>query len=1605
MKVSERRVAILLCLLVVQIIAYANGDKCHSIPTLNQPTQKNTQTACDSFLWHGTTYTVSGVYIYQHPNSTLAEELILTINKSTSSTLTQTACDSFVWHGTTYTESGTHQFVTTNAVGCTHTEILELTITKEISPAWYKTLGGVGNDGIYASTIDDNGNVYIMGLVENTFNFSAGNPATEITNGGRFIAKYNAQGNLIWAKRIPRANTTNSDIVLDKYGNIYATSVFSGTNVDFDPDPNKTFTLSSTTNNIYVVKFSPEGEFLWAKNEYGFINFQNSFHYVKINVNESNDVTLLWNQRSNNSLLGRFVRLTDNGTTVWTKIFKPQGHVGANNFTTDASGNIYWVCSLSAAVDFSFDSQPSNVLTPLGTVDIVLSKINNTGDFIWSKQVSGPDVEGVTDIKLDESGSMFIVGWFFQTVTFGNSTYTSQGSSDAFLSKLDANGNFLWTKTWGGSSSDYAIGLDISSNGNIYVSGFFRSIIDLDPDPNNIFSFNDMEGNSDHFISKFTAQGEFITANQIRTTSFSTMNPVVVNKNNEIFVSGHFENEIFLTGISGPSSISNNKYDMFIVKFNSCHSGNQHNIINATSCDSYTWNGTTYNQSGNYLFLNPATNSTKELNLTINKSTTTTLTQTACDSFEWHGTTYTESGSYQFVTTNAVGCTHTEILELTITKEISPAWYKTLGTTGDELVNASEIDDDGNVYVIGWVQNTFNFFPGKPETEIAGGNGYLAKYNTQGNIIWVKQLPLNNLVKSSAITIDNTGNIYVVSMFSGTNVDFDPDPNKVVALSSSQNNIYIAKFSSNGNLLWAKNEYGRFATYNPMNNPYPRIKVNSANQVTLLWTHRDGFNKTFLGRLVRLTDDGTIVWSKQFKPTGRIGVNDFVSDENGNIYWACSVGIFPMDFSFDPLQSNIVTPNGGWDIVIAKINTFGDYEWVKQIGGTGSDIVADIALDESGNLAIVGRFEETVNFGNQTYSSQEGDDAFLSKLDTNGNFLWTKTWGGSSSDYAIGLDISSDGNIYVSGYFTSITDLDPDPNNIFSFNDIEGNSDHFISKFTAQGEFITANQIRTTSFSTINPVVVNKNNEIFVSGHFENEIFLTGISGPSSISSNKADMFIVKFNSCHSGNQPNIINATSCDSYTWNGTTYSQSGNYLFLNPVTNSTEELNLTINKSTTTTLTQTACDSFEWHGTTYTESGSHQFVTTNAVGCTHTETLDLIITKSTTTTLTQTACDSFEWHGTTYTESGSHQFVTTNAVGCTHTETLALTITKSTNLTLTQTVCDSFEWHGTTYTESGSHQFVTTNAVGCTHTETLALTITKSTNSTLTQTACDSFEWHGTTYTERGSHQFVTTNAVGCTQTETLELTITKSTTTTLTQTACDSFEWHGTTYTESGTYQFTSTNAAGCKHIETLDLKINKSTSSMQTKTTCDSFEWNGKTYTQSGAYQFKTTNEVGCTHTDNLDLEIVLFDETLTYANNLLTVKQSNVDYQWINCNNGKTIEGEINQFFKPKENGKYAVIMSIGECKKQSECFEVADLTELEFKVYPNPFTTEVLTIVIPDTTDYEIVFLNSLGIEMVNYKGNSSNFLNVNFVYESGVYIVILKQNGKIKSLKLVRD
>ena len=133
------------------------------------------------------------------------------------------------------------------------------------------------------------------------------------------------------------------------------------------------------------------------------------------------------------------------------------------------------------------------------------------------------------------------------------------------------------------------------------------------------------------------------------------------------------------------------------------------------------------------------------------------------------------------------------------------------------------------------------------------------------------------------------------------------------------------------------------------------------------------------------------------------------------------------------------------------------------------------------------------------------------------------------------------------------------------------------------------------------------------------------------------------------------------------------------------------MTINKSEHVEFTETACDSYVWNGVTYTESGDYTYNTTTAAGCERVEILHLTINKSEYVEETATACDSYEWNGVVYTESGDYTYNTT-ADGCERIEVLHLTIlpdatTESEELAL----CPSelpYEWYGQWLTEAGSY-----------------------------------------------------------------------------------------------------------------------------------------------------------------------------------------------------------------------------------------------------------------------------------------------------------------------------
>ena len=200
-----------------------------------------------------------------------------------------------------------------------------------------------------------------------------------------------------------------------------------------------------------------------------------------------------------------------------------------------------------------------------------------------------------------------------------------------------------------------------------------------------------------------------------------------------------------------------------------------------------------------------------------------------------------------------------------------------------------------------------------------------------------------------------------------------------------------------------------------------------------------------------------------------------------------------------------------------------------------------------------------------------------------------------------------------------------------------------------------------------------------------------------------------------------------------------------------------NLTILEPEMQHETVVACESYEWNGDTYTASGDYVYTTTAANGCDSIVTLHLTINQPKEAEETIAACNSYQWNGKTYTTSGDYVYTTTTVNGCDSVVTLHLTINYSGESEETVMACDSYEWNGKTYTESGDYIYTTTTVHGCDSVAILYLTIEKSETVEETVVACNSYEWNGMTYTTSGDYTYITTADNGCDRTEILHLTI--------------------------------------------------------------------------------------------------------------------------------------------------------------------------------------------------------------------------------------------------------
>jgi hypothetical protein len=347
------------------------------------------------------------------------------------------------------------------------------------------------------------------------------------------------------------------------------------------------------------------------------------------------------------------------------------------------------------------------------------------------------------------------------------------------------------------------------------------------------------------------------------------------------------------------------------------------------------------------------------------------------------------------------------------------------------------IDSSGNTYVTGGFKGTADFDPGAGtdnRTSSGGSDLFFTKFSSDGTYIWTKTMGGTGDENGKDIVISPTGDIYMVGYFYSA-MDFNPEVGVDNHTPIGNDDVFITKFNSDGSYGWTKTmggtgyDYITAITLDSQNNIY----VTGAFENTVDFDPGAGTdNHTVVGGndifVTKFNSDGTYSWTKTMGGIYYDTPRSIKVDSLDNVYIA---GGFPDTIDFNPGVGvdNHTAMGSTTDIFITKLGSDGSYSWTKTMGGTGNDGAIDILITSQNNIYITGYFKDTVDFdpgaGTDNHTSAGNSDIFLTKLNSDGTYSWTKTMGGTGYDEAYKMTVDSAGNIYTTGYFGGTVDFDP----------------------------------------------------------------------------------------------------------------------------------------------------------------------------------------------------------------------------------------------------------------------------------------------------------------------------------------------------------------------------------------------------------------------------------------------------------------------------------------------------------------------------------------------------------------------------------------------------
>lgn len=385
-----------------------------------------------------------------------------------------------------------------------------------------------------------------------------------------------------WAKSFV-GQTIGTDeglsIAQDPSGNILVAGVMRS-NIDFDPGPGSYVLNQFSSEDIFITKLDPVGNFLWAKqiaangwdeahavatDATGNVYVTGRFHHLgPVDFDPGPGVFSL--ASSNGSLESYILKLDPDGNFLWAHKIGGDGGEQGFGIAIDGDGNILLGGAFQAVVDFDPGAGVFN-LTPAGGQAVYVLKLDANGNFIWARNLGSASF--CFGLTIDNSNNVITCGYFSGVGDFdpgaGVFNLTAAANTDMFISKLDVSGNFVWAKRIGGPVNDAAYGaLATDAAGNVFMATPFQGMLDVDPGPA-VFNLTSNGGNSDALLVKLTAAGDFAWGKRWGGTSSETAFALDTDAGGNVYAAGSCSGsfdfdpgpaEFFLNGGSGDGYIS-----------------------------------------------------------------------------------------------------------------------------------------------------------------------------------------------------------------------------------------------------------------------------------------------------------------------------------------------------------------------------------------------------------------------------------------------------------------------------------------------------------------------------------------------------------------------------------------------------------------------------------------------------------------------------------------------------------------------------------------------------------------------------------------------------------------------------------------------------------------------------------------------------------------------------------------------------------------------------------------------------------------------------------------------------------------------------------------